>query len=386
MNSKIALYLFVVIVVTATFSSRPTMAVDGIEASVVKLLVTKRQPDFFRPWTKAAPEKVSGSGVVIDKNRILTNAHVVMDASEVFVQMRRGGDQLAAKVKAIGPGIDLAIVELTDPDKLKDIPALPLAKELPQLKSRVSVYGYPAGGDDLSVTDGIVSRIEYANYNFSAGGVRIQVDAALNPGNSGGPAVDNGKIVGLVFSKIVQAENIGYLIPPEEIRAFLSGIKDGKYAGNMLMLDDFQNAENDALRAYLKIPANVTGIVITKPYRDDDDYPLKKWDVITHVGPHAIDNQGYVDVREGLRMRFLYYVARLAKDGKIALTVLHNGKSKEVSVPVAPHRDFLVPLLEDQYPEYFIYGPLVFEVASQEYVRALGSNGLARCSFWKALC
>ena len=65
----------------------------AIEQSVVKLNVTKREPDFFRPWTKASPSKVSGSGVVIAGQRILTNAHVVMYASEVFVQLRQGGDQ-----------------------------------------------------------------------------------------------------------------------------------------------------------------------------------------------------------------------------------------------------------------------------------------------------
>jgi S1-C subfamily serine protease len=365
---------FVGVFIFAVAVGDTILAADGVEASVVKLLVTKRQPDFLKPWTKSAPEKVSGSGVVIDGKRILTNAHVVMHASEVFVQMRRGGDQLAAKVKAIGPGVDLALVELVNPDKLKDIEPLPLAKELPQLKSRVSVYGYPKGGDDLSVTDGIVSRIEFTTFNYSAGGARIQVDAALNPGNSGGPAVEDGKIVGLVFSKIVEAENIGYLIPTDEIRAFLGGIKKGKYAGNDLLFDDFQTAENDALRAYLKIPANVTGVVITKPYRDTDDYPLKRWDVITHVGPHAIDNQGYVDVREGLRMRFLYYVARLAKEGKVPLTVFRDGKKKEVSVPVGPRRDLLVPVLEDGYPDYFIYGPVVFTAASQEFVRAASAN------------
>jgi S1-C subfamily serine protease len=369
--------VFAVVFAPLSLSSS-VMAADAIEPSVVKLEVTKREPDFFRPWTKSAPEKASGSGVVIDGKRILTNAHVVMHASQVFVQMRRGGDLLNAKVKAIGPGIDLAIVELVDPEQLKDVPAIPIAEELPQLKSHVSVYGYPAGGDDLSVTDGIVSRIEFTNYNFAAGGVRVQVDAALNPGNSGGPAVNEGKIVGLVFSKINEAENIGYLIPPDEIREFLKAVDAGKtkYEGNNLLLDEYQTAENEALRKYLKMPSDVTGIVINKPYRDDDEYPLKQWDVITHVAGHAVDNQGYVDVREGLRMRFLYYVARLAKDGKIDLTILRDGEKKEVSVPVAPRRETVLPTLQDQYPEYFIYGPLVFEVASQEYVRALGAGGL----------
>jgi S1-C subfamily serine protease len=357
-------------------SSRAGEAADGLEHSVVKLIVTKRNPDLFRPWTKAPPEKAAGSGVVIEGNRILTNAHVVMHASQVFVQMRKGGDQLSAKVTAIGPGIDLAIVELTDPEQLKDVAAIELAEELPKLKSRVTVYGYPTGGDDLSITDGIVSRIEFTGYNYGAAGVRIQVDAALNAGNSGGPAIEEGKIVGLVFSKIAEAENIGYLIPPEEIRAFLADVGDGEYTGNMLLLDQYQTAENEALRKFLKMPADTTGLVVTRPYREDDDYPLKKWDVVTHVGPHAIDNQGYVDVREGLRLRFLYYVSRLARDGRVPLTILRDGEKQEASVPVTPRRDFLVPLLEDGYPEYFIHGPLVFTAATQEYVRGLGGQGL----------
>lgn len=374
----IALAAAALVTTVSTPCVHTALAADDIEPSVVKLIVTKREPDYFKPWTKAAPEKASGSGVVIDGKRILTNAHVVMHASQVFVQMRRGGDQLTAKIKAIGPGIDLALVELSDPEPLKDIPAVPLADDLPQLKSHVSVYGYPAGGDDLSITDGIVSRIEFTSFNFAAGGTRVQVDAALNPGNSGGPAVNEGKIVGLVFSKINEAENIGYLIPTNEIRSFLKAADDGKkkYDGNAMLLDDFQTAENEALRKFLKIPADVTGIVINKPYRDDDDYPLKKWDVITAIGPHTIDNQGYVDVREGLRMRFLYYVAQLAKDGKVDLTILRDGEKKQVSVPVAPRRDTVLPMLQDEYPEYFIYGPLVFEVASQEYVRALGAQGM----------
>ena len=139
-----------------------------------------------------------------------------------------------------------------------------LASELPQLKSHISVYGYPTGGDDLSVTDGIVSRIEFANYNYGVAGPRIQVDAALNPGNSGGPGIQDGKITGLVFSKIEAADNIGYLIPAEEIAKFLDDVKDGKYLGNPMMFDSFQTAENESLRAMLKLPADMTGIIVSQ--------------------------------------------------------------------------------------------------------------------------
>lgn len=365
----------------ASSSATATQANSELEKSVVKLNVTKRAPDLFRPWTKAAPAKSSGSGAVIDGNRILTNAHVVMHASQVYVQMRDGGDQLPAKVTAIGPGIDLAIVELDDPEKLNGIKPLAIAEDLPLPKSQISVYGYPTGGDDLSVTEGIVSRIEFAQYNYATAGVRVQVDAALNPGNSGGPAIQDGKIAGLVFSKIQEADNIGYLIPPEEIRLFLEDVKDGEYTGNPLLLDFVQTAENSALRSFLKLPSETTGVVINTPYREGDDYPLQKWDVITHVGPHNVDNQGYVEVREGLRLRFLYYVSRLAKDGKVELTVFRNGEEKQVTVPVFTERDLLVPLLKDQYPEYFTYGPITFTAATQEYVRSLGAGGLVALAY-----
>jgi S1-C subfamily serine protease len=181
-----------------------------------------------------------------------------------------------------------------------------------------------------------------------------------------------------VFSKIQEADNIGYLIPPEEIAAFLEDIKDGNYEGNPQLFDSCQTAENEALRAYLKIPKETTGLVVTRPYREDDeDYPLKKWDMITHVGDHSIDNQGYVDVRAGLRLKFEYYVPKEAKDGKVKLKIVRKGEEMTVDVPVQPDRDLLIPPLKDKYPDYFIFGPIVFTPATQEYVQRLGSGGSA---------
>jgi S1-C subfamily serine protease len=357
-----------------TFQNQAAGA-PGVEQSVVKILTTQRKPDFYRPWTKEAPNQIAGSGAVIAGQRILTNAHVVNYASEVLIQLRKGGDKLPAKVTAIAPGIDLAIVELNDPSRLDGIESLQLATELAHPKSNITVYGYPTGGDELSITDGIVSRIEFADYYYETVGVRVQVDAALNPGNSGGPAIQDGKIAGLVFSKIIEADNIGYLIPPEEIETFMKDVGDGTYDGKLLMYEMLYTTENAGLRQFLKLPDSTTGVTVGEPWKEDPEYPLKKWDVITHVGPHAIDNQGFADVREGLRLKFNYFVPKLESDGKIELTIWRDGKSQVIQVPLKNRRDYVIPFLHGSYPEYFIFGPICFSSATQELMRSFAGSG-----------
>jgi len=118
----------------------------------------------------------------------------------------------------------------------------------------------------LSITKGIVSRIEFANYNYPVSGLRIQIDAAINPGNSGGPAVVGDKMIGVAFSRLGgNAENIGYIIPCEEVELFLKDIADGHYDGKPSMTDELQTFENSALRSYLKVDNSVTGIIVHQP-------------------------------------------------------------------------------------------------------------------------
>jgi len=70
-----------------------------------------------------------------------------------------------------------------------------------------------------------VSRIEFVPYNFPVSGLRIQIDAAINPGNSGGPAVAGDQMIGLAFSGYNDAQNIGYIIPNEEVELFFAGYR-----------------------------------------------------------------------------------------------------------------------------------------------------------------
>src|ERR1017187_1538550 len=242
----------------------------GVESSVVKIFSTMRYPDPYRPWTKQSPNEATGTGVVIKGKRILTNAHVVGYASQIQILANQAGDKVSAQVEFIAPGIDLAVLKLDDESFFDAHRPLAQTTNLPAIKDAVMAYGYPEGGNSLSITKGIVSRIEFAGYNYSVGGLRIQIDAAINPGNSGGPAVAGDKMIGLAFSRLDNANNIGYIIPSEEINLFLQDIADGHYDGKPAMYDDLQTLENSALRPFLKIdfPGPGAGASTSTPGRE----------------------------------------------------------------------------------------------------------------------
>ncbi len=346
-----------------------------IRESVVKISATMRYPDVTRPWTKQSPQDASGTGVVIEGKRILTNAHVVLYASQLFVESYQSSEKLPAQVEAVSPGIDLAVLKIDDESFFEKRPPLIRVADLPEVKETVLVYGYPHGGSTLSVTKGIVSRIEFAGYNEGLSGVRVQVDAAINPGNSGGPALINGKMVGLIFSKLTQSDNIGYIIPSEEIDIFLKDVADGAYDGKPAIHESLQTLENDALRTFLKIDKKTQGMVVHAPDPSNPDDPLKPFDLITRIGDQDIDNIGMVKLKPNLRLNFHYLIQKVIKDGKVPLTVIRQGKLVKIDLPAKTHYPALIGSLKGKYPSYFIYGPLVFSPVTTEFTARFDRAG-----------
>jgi S1-C subfamily serine protease len=345
-----------------------------IENAVVKIFSTLRAPDPFRPWSKQSPREVTGSGVVIEGKRILTNAHVVLYAGQIQVQANREGNKVPATVEAIAPGIDLAVLKLEDDSFFDNRAAVTRANTLPEIKDTVLAYGFPTGGASLSITKGIVSRIEFANYNYPVSGLRIQVDAAINPGNSGGPAFAGDKMIGLAYAVLGNSQSIGYIIPNEEIELFLKDIADGHYDGKPAMFDEMQTLDNPALRTYLKLDKSVQGIVVQQPFRTEAAYPLKEWDVITSIGDMPIDNEGMVKLGNSLRVKFTFEIPRFVKDGKIPLTILRNNKPATVQLPAAYDRPLIIADLRGGYPSYFVYGPIVFSTATTQFLGLFNNN------------
>jgi S1-C subfamily serine protease len=347
------------------------------ENALVKVFSTMRRPDVARPWTKASPIEATGSGVVIEGKRILTNAHVVAYANQVQIQGNQAGDKISASVMATAPGIDLAVLKLDDESFFDHRPPLPRASALPQIKDAVLAYGYPTGGTSLSITRGIVSRIEFVPYVMTTSGLRIQIDAAINPGNSGGPAIADNKMIGLAFSHLANAENIGYIIPNEEIELFLKGLANGHYDGKPGMYEELQTLESPALRGFLKLDNSVRGMIVHRPDDDDPSYPLKQWDVITRIADSPVDDEGMVWIRNNLRVSFRYLIQKAAHDSSVPLTLVRAGQTRQIQMPVPAHRPLLIDSLQGAYPSYFILGPVVFERATLEALQLIRAHSQA---------
>jgi len=358
----------------APASNAAVAEAPDVANAVVKVFSTMRYPDVVRPWTKQQPSDATGSGVVIEGKRILTNAHVVLYASQVQIQANQAGDKIAATVEAVAPGIDLAVLKLEDESFFDTHPPIKRASTIGQIKDSVLAYGFPTGGASLSITKGIVSRIEFTHYSNSVSGLRIQIDAAINPGNSGGPAVAGDKMIGLAFSTLNGAQNISYIIPNEEIDIFLQDIASGHYHGKPALFDELQTLENPALRSYLKLDNSVHGIVVRSPYAGVTANPLKEWDVITQIGDTPIDDQGMIHIAGDLRIGFHYLIQKIATNGTVPLTIVRAGQSMKVTAHTVVERPSLVPDLKGEYPPYFIYGPVVFSTATGSFVGAISQN------------
>lgn len=349
-------------------------AAPSFETSTVKVISSMRAPDLTKPWAKQPAVEQTGSGAVIAGHRILTNAHVVIYASQVQIQTGEGGDKISATVEAIAPGMDLAVLKLADESFFDTHPALAFSNVLPGPQDSIALYGFGVGANTATITRRTSPRSDFLPAGPYVGGLRTLLNSPIDPTATGGPAMVGNRMIGLAFSRLPStqagAQPLSYVIPTEEIELFLADIPGGRFEHKPTLYDDFQTLENPALRSFLKADAAMQGMVVRQPALPDSTYPLKAWDIITKVGDFPVDNQGMVKLPNNMRVRFLYQVQKLGTGGTVPLTVVREGKSLTLEMPVATSFPKLIPFLQGAYPSYFIFGPLVFANATEDY--ALG--------------
>ncbi|MDI6775173.1 MAG: trypsin-like peptidase domain-containing protein [Verrucomicrobiota bacterium] len=348
--------------------------VHAIRRSVVKIYVTIQRDDYLTPWQGGRAASASGSGFIIQGRRILTNAHIVSDVRFLEIQKDSDPRRFKARVRYIGHDCDLALLEVEDPAFFQDTLAVEFAETIPDLNDEVTVLGYPTGGDRLSITRGVLSRIDYNVYTHSGVDQHLvfQVDAAINPGNSGGPVIFEGRVIGLAFQGIAYAQNIGYAIPIPVIRHFLKDIADDKYHGYPELGVAFLETRNEALRRHLKLPPGESGVAIINvdPFGSAKGH-LRNGDILLSIDGYAIAHDGTIELA-GNRVIFHELIERKQWGETVRFEILRDGVRADIHMPLAnPQDPFVYRNLYNEPPRYYITGGLVFTPLSRKYLEAM---------------
>ena len=332
---------------------------------IVNIDVSVLMPDYREPWNAGQPSGGSGTGFLIGKNRFLTNAHVVSNATKVVIRTMNDPEPHPARVVHIAHDCDLAIIEADEPSHFEKLKPLEFGG-IPKLNTEVSAVGYPIGGERISVTRGVVSRIDFRPYSHTGvdNHLTIQVDAAINPGNSGGPVLQNGKVVGVAFQGFSGrvAQNVGYMIPVPVIQRFLKDIEDGHYDHYVdLAASDFA-IENPAQIKALGLENDGHGVLIAdvEPAGSVGGV-LKQGDVLLAIDGSPVLNNGLIKV-DGELVDMNEVVERKYAGGKVKLDFVRDRKPQSATVTLKRFLPYVkLGLQYNQRPRYIVYAGLVFQ-------------------------
>jgi len=365
------------------FFALPLQAISIAEVrkSLVHVTTTAQEPNWRVPWNPGPVGTGVGTGFVIKGNRILTNAHVVSNARFIAVQRENDPKRYIAKVEHVGHDCDLAVLTVAEEAFFVGAVALNFTNQIPALETTVSVYGYPIGGDRLSVTTGVVSRVGFQPYTHSMGDshLAIQTNAAINPGNSGGPVVQDGKVIGVAFQGYSGdvAQNTGYLIPVPVVQRFLKDIEDGHYDRYMDLSATLFPLLNPAQRAALGLADDGVGVLVGSVIAEGSaDGVLQVGDVVLAMDGLAVQSDGFVEI-DGERIEAMELVERKFMGESMAVDILRDKKKQTVTVRFEKALQHLLQSSRyDIRPRYILFGGLLFQPVSRDFLQSSGIDHL----------
>lgn len=345
-----------------------------IQKSLVRITATEVEPDYRAPWNSGAIQRGIGAGFVIDGSRIMTNAHVVSNSRYLTIEREGDPTRYQGKVLFVAHDCDLAVLTVDSPNFFKDMTPLNFGA-LPPLESTVSAYGYPIGGERMSVTTGIVSRIDFQLYTHSSidQHLAIQISAQINPGNSGGPVMQNGKVVGVAFQGYSGdvAQGVAYMIPGPVIQRFLKDISDGHYDRYVDLGLTYSKLQNSAQRRYLGLKDDGRGVLVnTVTAAGPSAKFVQNGDVLVAIDDHPISSDAFVQY-EGERVQMPEVVERKFKGDSVKMDLIRNKQPISVKVTLGtvwPY--FIQGHSYDVRPRYVVYAGLLFQPLSLDMMQA----------------
>ncbi len=360
-----------------------------IQKSLVRITATSVEPDYRAPWNAGALQRGVGAGFVISGNRIMTNAHVV--ANSRYVTVERDGDpnKYPATVQFIANDCDLALITVPAPDFLKNMIPLKFGG-IPALESTVSAYGYPIGGERMSVTTGIVSRVDFQLYTHSSVDqhLAIQISAQINPGNSGGPVMQDGKVVGVAFQGYSGdvAQGVAYMIPTPVINRFLKDISNGHYDEYPDLAITYAKLQNPVQRKFLGLKDDDRGVLVSSVVAaGPSDGILRPGDVLLAIDGHPIASDANVELEgDGERAQFEEVVERKFKGDSVKFDILRDKQPMTATIKLYKPWPYAVQgHTYDVRPRYVLYGGLLFQPLGLDMLEAYRTTDLRLRHFFE---
>lgn len=345
-----------------------------IQKSLVRITSTEIEPDYKAPWNSGGIQRGVGAGFIIDGGRIMTNAHVVSNSRYLTVEREGDPNKYPATVLFVAHDCDLALIQVAAPEFSKGMAPLTFGG-IPELESTVSAYGYPIGGQRMSVTTGIVSRIDFQLYSHSSidSHLAIQISAQINPGNSGGPVMQNSKVVGVAFQGYSGdvAQGVAYMIPTPVITRFLKDVSDGRYDRYVDLGVTYSKLQNPAQRRFLGLKDDDRGVLVNNVIAAGTaGKVLKAGDVLLTIDDHPIASDSFVEL-EGERVEMPEVVERKFKGDKVKLDIWRDKQPMTVTVDLQPLWPYLFQGHHyDVQPRYVVYGGLLFQPLSLDLMQA----------------
>lgn len=356
------------------------------DKSIVLINNDQIRPNWIHPWIINDSTSGTGTGFIVSHDTtlyIVTNAHCVRFSKTLSVFRRGLSVPFKARIIISIEECDLAILTCDDPKFWIGLEPLPIGG-MPVQMSKLYAIGYPIYTGNISITKGIVSRyIEYAYTKYTIG-IVIQIDAALNPGNSGGPVLNRaGKVVGIAQGGIPTADSMGWMIPTFILQYVLRCIKTGFSAFSSLGIktQSFQNqtmhelfgadngmlvtASNNSLIKPMDIIQTINGKLV------QDDGSMLLTDVLDLLQIH-IESDNDISVWDAV-VGFKSALSILPVGTSCELGIIRDKKPIVIKSKLSPAE--IGPAIFPNNPEYYIFMGMVFTPNSQPLHEAASAAG-----------
>ncbi|HKI97529.1 MAG TPA: hypothetical protein VKB51_03540 [bacterium] len=344
-----------------------------VAAGVVSISVTSQAYDQLMPWIKNAEQSATGNAVVVRGHKLITTADLVKNATLIEVRKFGRYPDYPAKLTLVDYDLNLALLEVDDPDFWKGLHPLPLSKRPVQV-GHFTINRWRANGrfeqGTGEVSDVLVSSSPYGLMEYPV------MRGTTNMGGLGWSEVltHDGEVVGLIIG---HSEQRIQAINSDLLRLLVEASERKPFSGFAHRGFSWQRLNQKSLRAYLGLQHSKTGVLVRRVFTGGTgSTELKPMDILHRIAGYAINPEGRIDhPTYGLISFTMAINASLAPT--VPVVIERNGKRMKLELKRRRFQsdDYRIPPPQfDRANDFVVFGGLVLQELTVGYLQAWGND------------